>query len=97
MAELIDNTSRSRFEMVQECELTHLDYSRADGCLRLLHIEVPRVLQGRGFAVVLLREVLAFARERNLKVIPVCSYVQVFLRRHAEYEDLLVDRSAFRG
>ncbi len=94
MAELIDNAGRSRFEMVQEGSVTHLDYAREGGLIRLLYIEVPRELQGRGFAAVLLREVLAWARERGLQVVPVCSYVQIFMRRHSEYDDLLAVRSA---
>ncbi len=94
MAELIDNAGRSRFEMVQEGSVTHLDYAMEGGLIRLLYIEVPRELQGRGFAAVLLREVLAWARERGLQVVPVCSYVQIFMRRHPEYDDLLAVRSA---
>lgn len=90
MAELIDNTSRNRFEMVQEGLLTHLDYALEGGLVRLLYLEVPRELQGRGFAADLLRTVLIRVRERQLKVIPVCSYVQIFLRRHPEYDDLLI-------
>ena len=94
MAELIDNAGRSRFEMVQEGLLTHLDYAREGGLLRLLYIEVPRELKGRGFAAMLLREVLTWARDRALQVVPVCSYVQIFLRRHPEYDDLAAGRSA---
>ncbi len=88
MGELIDNTARSRFEMVQEGQVTLLDYAREADRLALLHIEVPRALQGRGFAAELLRSVLESARTRDLKVVPVCSYVQLFLRRHPEYDDL---------
>ena len=94
MAEMIDNAGRSRFEMVQEGMLTHLDYARENDTVRLLFIQVPRELQGRGFAAVLLRAVLAWAREKNLRVIPVCSYVQIFMRRHPEYDDLLAGQSA---
>lgn len=94
MAELTDNTSCSRFEMVQEGQLTRLDYRLEDDRLVLLYIEVPRALQGKGFAAILLRSVLHLARAQNLKVVPVCSYVQLFLRRHPEYHDLLAVRSA---
>ena len=100
MAELIDNTSRNRFEMMQEGQLTHLDYRLEDGRLVLLYVEVPRALQGRGFAADLLRAALARAREQQLKVVAVCSYVQLFLRRHPEYDDLnasMAERSAVRA
>ena len=80
--------------MTQEGSLTHLDYAREGGLVRLLYVEVPRELQGRGLAAVLLRAVLAWAREQGLQVIPVCSYVQIFMRRHPEYDDLSVSRSA---
>ena len=89
MAELIDNTTRNRFEMMQEGLLTRLEYRREVGRLVLLSIEVPEALEGRGFAAELMRAVLSRVREGGLRVVPVCSYVQIFLRRHPEYADLL--------
>ena len=90
MADLIDKTVLNRFEMMQEGLLTRLDYRAEKGRLVLLYIEVPRALEGRGFAAELLRAVLSRVRERGMKIVPVCSYVQLFLRRHPEYADLLV-------
>ena len=89
MPELIDNTTRNRFEMIQEGQLTHLDYTREQDVVTLLYIAVPPALQGRGLAADLLRAVLDQLRKQGLKVVPVCSYVNIFFRRHPDYADLL--------
>ncbi len=89
MPELIDNTTRNRFEMIQDGQLTTLDYAREEGVMTLLTIAVPPALQGRGLAAGLLRAVLDRLRKQGLKVVPVCSYVQIFFRRHPDYADLL--------
>jgi len=52
------------------------------------HTGVPRALEGRGLAAQLVAHGLAWARAQGLKVVPSCSYVDAFMRRHPEWQDL---------
>lgn len=49
----------------------------------------PRV-RGRGIAGELVRTALDEARAAGVKVVPTCSYIPVWLRRHPGYADLAV-------
>jgi predicted GNAT family acetyltransferase len=50
---------------------------------------VPVAHRGRGVGERLVRDALDYAREKGLSVIPSCSFVQAFVKRHAEYRDLV--------
>lgn len=68
----------------------YIKYRETADALAVLSTFVPPELRGGGRAAELTRFALSYARERELKVDPVCSYTQLFLRRHkAEYADLL--------
>jgi hypothetical protein len=53
------------------------------------HTIVPEELSGRGIANQLVKHGLDEARSRGLTVVPQCSFVAAFIKRHPEYEDLL--------
>jgi hypothetical protein len=87
---VIHNESSHRFEVqLNDGGLAQLSYLRRDGLLNLAHTEVPRAWEGRGIAAQLTRVALEYARQHRLSVIPSCSYVQVYLRRHPEYQSLV--------
>lgn len=83
------NVDQHRFEANIENLLCVIDY-RLDGKnLTLPHVGVEQALEGRGIAGELTRTALDWARAENFRVIPVCPYVQAWLRRHPEYQDLV--------
>lgn len=53
------------------------------------HTIVPEELSGRGLANRLVKHGLEHARSRNLTVVPQCSFVAAFIKRHPEYEELV--------
>jgi hypothetical protein len=57
--------------------------------MRMTHTGVPQALEGRGIAAALVGAALAHARAQGLRIRPQCSYVQVYMRRHPETQDLL--------
>ena len=67
-----------------------LEYARRPGVIALTHTEVPPAIGGRGVAAALVARALEFARAEDLKVIPECSYVATYFRRHPQDADLLV-------
>jgi predicted GNAT family acetyltransferase len=89
MSSLTDNTSANRFEMPIDGHIAFVTYRRNDGVISLDHAEVPSALEGRGLGSKLVRATLDQVRSEGLKVVPRCSFVAAFIRRHAEYADLL--------
>ncbi|TLV02693.1 GNAT family N-acetyltransferase [Dyadobacter luticola] len=57
--------------------------------LTVYHTEVDQEMEGKGFAKKMLDEMVGYAREKGLQVMPLCEYVLMQFRRHAdEYEDI---------
>ncbi len=79
-----------RFEIRHESdELAVLTYTPLGGAMNFDHTHVPESLRGRGIAADLTRGALLEARRLGWKIVPGCSYVAAFIRRHPEFEDLL--------
>lgn len=64
------------------------EYRREGDVMIFTHTWVPSEARGRGVAARLVREGMEYARRKGKRVVPQCSYVETFLRRHPEYEDL---------
>ena len=53
------------------------------------HTWVDNSLRGQGVARQLLDVLVAFAREKQLKIVPTSSYVDVMFQREAEFADVV--------
>ena len=84
-----NDPAEGRFQAVVEGHLCVADYRLAGGVMHMTHTEVHPALQGRGIAAELVDAALAYARANGFKVNPLCSYVQLYLRRHPQSRDLL--------
>ena len=86
-----DNKQEGRFELALEGGRTaYVEYEEAgDGVLALTHTEVPTEFEGKGVGGALVKGVLEIVRGENLKIVPVCRFVSVYLRRHPEYQGLV--------
>jgi uncharacterized protein len=80
--DVIHNERLSRFEAPVAGGVGYLQYRIEAGTALLLYVEVPPQARGQGVAAELTRAALAYSSERGLKVIPICSYVAAYLRRH---------------
>ncbi len=85
------NPAAQRFEVDLGDALAVLDYRLEAGRMVFTHTGVPRAYEGRGIASALVRAGLTYAREHGYKVVPVCSFVVAYLRRHPEYADLVAE------
>jgi predicted GNAT family acetyltransferase len=57
--------------------------------LTVYHTEVSEALKGKGVSTMLLETMVKYVRDNNLKVIPLCPYVNVqFKRHHEKYDDI---------
>ena len=61
-----------------------LQFTRPDvGVLYIDYVEVSPELRGRGFGWQLVEKAVAFAKEADLNVVPICSYARAAMQRKA--------------
>ncbi len=85
-----DNPERHRFEIdLGGGAVAIAQYTLPEGKIMFTHTEVPPEHEGKGVGTALIRFALAAARERNLKVIPICPFFAAYMQKHAEEQDLL--------
>jgi uncharacterized protein len=95
MAEVRDNRDRSRYELVDDGQVVaFVQYSMRGGRIILVHTEVDDARAGKGLASRLIAGALDDLRRRGLLVVPVCPFVEAFIAKHPEYDDL-VDHELF--
>ena len=75
-------------------ELVYRD--RGANVVAFLHTEVDGSLRRRGLGSTLVAGALDDARARGLRVVPLCPFVDAYVRRHPEYDELVVDDPARR-
>ncbi len=95
---VVDVPERGRFEIRDGERVVGLASYHVDGRLMTLpHTEVDPALGGQGLGTQLVRGVLTAARERDLTVLPYCSFVRKYLLDHPEELDLVAeaDRPTF--
>ena len=89
MLKIRNDEALSHLEVSVEGGVGVLRYQVSRDTMWLLHVQVPPEAQGHGVASELTRTALELARERSLKVVPVCSFVATYIRRHPEYLAML--------
>jgi hypothetical protein len=87
---LINNQAIHNFEMVVDGHRAFIDYQQKGDKVFLMHTEVPVELEGRGVASTIVEKTLKYLEANNLKIVPYCAYIKVFLKRHPEWERLVV-------
>jgi len=87
---VIHNISANRYEIAIEGHLAVLEYTRREGVIAFVHTGTPEALRGRGLAAILVKFALDAARAEGLKVNPLCSYVDAYIKKNPEYADLVV-------
>jgi uncharacterized protein len=93
MTNVTDNAALSRYETVVDGVTAFVTYARQGARITLIHTEVPKALGGRGVGSSLAAGVLADIRARGLRVVPECEFMAAFIKRHAEFADLVVSEA----
>lgn len=70
----------------EEAEVT---LSLTDAVMTIRRVFVPPAHEGQGLAARLMAHVAKDARDRGLKIAPVCAYAVAWFRRHPDQSDLL--------
>ena len=80
-----------RFYIIIDEEEAELTYSYTeDNDMDFDHTFVPESARGQGLAHKLARCGLDFARENNCKAIASCPAVEAFVKRHPEYNNIML-------
>lgn len=83
------NPAQNCFETTIDGFRSVLEYERRNGEIVMTHTFVPGELRGRGVAEKLVRAALDYAQVEQHRVVPTCSYVDLFIRRHPEFQTLV--------
>jgi len=70
-------------------ELTWVEL--ASGTIAVDHTGVPDIYRGEGFGVLLVEHMVADARARGLRVVPICPFVRMQYQRHPDWGDVFGD------
>ena len=89
MAAVRDNTALSRFELDADGVTAVANYHLVGSVMTITHTEVPPRARNRGIASRLIEGMLADARARGLKIVPLCPFVSAYFSKHPEDKDLL--------
>jgi predicted GNAT family acetyltransferase len=84
MSDVTVNDETDRFETRVGGQTAFLTFHRNGDRLALIHTEVPKELEGKGLASLLAKTALAYARDNDLTVVPICEFVQSYLERHPD-------------
>lgn len=73
--------------------IAELTYKLMDnGILTLDHTETVPEMEGKGLASKLVKHSVDYAREKNLKIDPLCAYAARQFERHEEYREVQADQ-----
>ena len=89
--EVKHNEGKHRFETSRNGHVASVDYQMLDReLMNIYHTEVPKPIEGSGVGAALMKEALAFARKNHYRVLPTCSFAQIYVGMHPNYKDMLV-------
>ncbi|HEX3700634.1 MAG TPA: GNAT family N-acetyltransferase [Phenylobacterium sp.] len=87
--EVVDNQADHQFEVKLDGKTAFAEYRLVAGGIILPHTEVPEAFEGKGVASRLARFAMQYARDHELKVIPLCPFMAAYMKKHAETHDLV--------
>lgn len=89
--EQINNESKGFFKAIEDDkEAGRMTYSRA-GSTKLIidHTEVNSVFNGKGVGKQMVMAAIDFARENNLKILPLCPFAKSVFDKNKDLHDVL--------
>lgn len=79
-----------RIELIQEDKAVgKIEFVKDGNELTITHTVVNPLFRGQGIAKILMEKVINEAKEKGLKIIPVCSYAVSYFEKNTEYKGLL--------
>lgn len=83
------NESAKQFQVkLDGGDMAFVEYMLAGEWIVFTHTEVPEKYEGMGIASKMAKTALDYAMEKGLKVQPLCPYINMYIRRHPEYQPI---------
>lgn len=90
MTEINYEAAGSRYVMsLDGGDDAQVDVRISEGVMTVRRVFVPPSHEGQGLAARLMDHVAGDAREKGLKIVPVCSYADAWFRRNRDRRDVL--------
>ncbi|MBL0899279.1 MAG: N-acetyltransferase [Reyranella sp.] len=87
MSDVTHNAARQQYELEADHGTAVAVYRQQGDARIFVHTEVPPEDEGKGIGAKVVRAALEDTRRLGLKIIPSCSFVEAFVRRHPEFDD----------
>jgi predicted GNAT family acetyltransferase len=90
---IVDNPEHHRVEArSDDGDLTGFSqYYVRDGAYVFFHTEVDDEFEGRGIASQIAQGVVDFVRGRGMPLVPECSFIRSWLRKHPDSKEIVAD------
>jgi len=85
--EVTHNAAQQRYELPVEHGLAIAVYRQQGDARVFTHTEVPPEDEGKGIGARVVKAALEDTRQHGFKIVPACSFVVAYVRRHPEYDD----------
>ncbi|GIK65545.1 MAG: N-acetyltransferase [Chloroflexota bacterium] len=86
--EVVNNEQAKRFEVKLGDDVAKVEYQLTGNIITFTHTEVPPAYEGRGIAGKMAKVALEYAKDHNLRVLPLCPYIKAYILRHPEYKSI---------
>jgi len=86
---LVNNEMSRQFELVVNGVKAKIEYELQKNRMSLLHTEVPEALEDQGVGSAIVEKTLQYIEDNNLKLVPWCSFVKSYIKRHPEWKRIL--------
>jgi uncharacterized protein len=83
------NESIHHLELAVEGSIAFIQYKLIRKTLFLIHTEVSPALEGKGVGSAIVQKALQFAKDNNYNIVPICPFVQSYLKRHKEWNEIV--------
>jgi hypothetical protein len=89
MSDVRHNPEEQRYELEVDGETAVVTYRIEGERISFTHTIVPEELEGQGIGSRLVAAALEDVRGKDLKVVPLCTFVKAYIDRHPEWQGLL--------
>lgn len=85
---IFHDTEKRRFETRVNVFIAFVEYNLFKQGINYTHTEVPTELEGKGIGSFLAKHVLDCAREKHLRMMPLCPFIKNYIARPPEYGNI---------
>lgn len=89
MSQVVHKQETRRFEWTEEGAVAFIEYNVVKpNVFALTHTQVPDAHKGKGVASRLTKGTFEWCKANDVQIIPVCSFIVTFMKRHPEWNVL---------